>query len=73
MNPIIVKTISELPIHTRETLRQKFGSKYDKHLHLDGLVEIAPDGDIELVDGTLADLILDDVNGGEPVVDIFQR
>jgi hypothetical protein len=76
---IQIKTISELPSHQKNLIKEKVGDNvFNQFAVVDALVEIQVANSIphinnvELLAGTFSARILNSVNGGKKVEDIFK-
>ncbi|HLC74516.1 MAG TPA: hypothetical protein VJH88_01530 [Candidatus Nanoarchaeia archaeon] len=76
---IQIKTIDELPTHQKEALKLELGvNRFNLLNTLNVLVELRVlnsvphvDSKIRIITGTFADSILNDVNGGGKIGDVF--
>lgn len=78
LKEIQIKSISELPLHQRDALRDKVGKDaFNQFAQANALVEIkvassTPHIDsIEPIAGTFSERLLANVNDGEEIEDIF--
>lgn len=79
LKEIKIKPISELPSHTKLELKRQIGDEtFNRYYEADALIEIRVENStphiagLELVKGTFSDRILNNVNGGKKIEDVFK-